>query len=451
MQELVIDRTRAVVVGMGPYLLHIWSIRGGGELVARRSVEYPENTIRDFALDATGDVLAYLVTGIRNEVVFVDVVTGARLDIVSGGPAGSGQRRGDGSWQLNEHLADGLLPRRVAIGHSTDRRLDGVAVALGAGKVLYWSVGEAAPVSMSTGLVRLDAIMVTPDGGVRWAGPGGWGERSADGDIARYDLAVPDDLGISNVVGPTFVGNDLVYTVEAESAVELRRMRATRTDAVVRLSPDAENRMWSDERAPVADPPYPSPPRFVGLSGGRTHLELYDDGLANVRDDETGDVLTFRLAGRTADGRVDSVGVEVDAREEGWSPALVATARGSVVSVYELAALERVRPAPMGFFITSTGLGDGANLGGLEGADAHCQSLAAAVGAGDRTWRAYLSTQGPGAVNARDRIGKDLGRTPRASSWPPASRPALRQLELQLDPLAGRKRQPARITHRRRP
>lgn len=60
----------------------------------------------------------------------------------------------------------------------------------------------------------------------------------------------------------------------------------------------------------------------------------------------------------------------------------------------------------MSFFITSVGLGDGANLGGLAGADAHCQKLATAVGRGDVTWRAYLSTQGPGKVNARDRIGK---------------------------------------------
>lgn len=59
------------------------------------------------------------------------------------------------------------------------------------------------------------------------------------------------------------------------------------------------------------------------------------------------------------------------------------------------------------FFITSRGPGDGANLGGLAGADKHCQTLAAAVGAGDRTWRAYLSTTGDGkSVNARDRIGK---------------------------------------------
>jgi hypothetical protein len=62
-------------------------------------------------------------------------------------------------------------------------------------------------------------------------------------------------------------------------------------------------------------------------------------------------------------------------------------------------------PAPMTFFITSVGKGDGANLGGLAGADAHCAALAKAVGRGDATWRAYLSTQGPGAVNARDRIG----------------------------------------------
>jgi len=61
------------------------------------------------------------------------------------------------------------------------------------------------------------------------------------------------------------------------------------------------------------------------------------------------------------------------------------------------------------FFVTSTGIGNGANLGGLAGADNHCQTLAQAAGAGARTWRAYLSTQeaeGKPAVNARDRIGK---------------------------------------------
>jgi hypothetical protein len=60
---------------------------------------------------------------------------------------------------------------------------------------------------------------------------------------------------------------------------------------------------------------------------------------------------------------------------------------------------------PMSFFVTSVPKGDGANYGGLAGADAYCQQLAAAAGRGAAKWVAYLSTQGPGAVNARDRIG----------------------------------------------
>src|SRR6188474_3929765 len=62
--------------------------------------------------------------------------------------------------------------------------------------------------------------------------------------------------------------------------------------------------------------------------------------------------------------------------------------------------------ASMSFFVTSAGPGKGADLGGLDGADRHCQQLASAVGAAAKTWHAYLSTQGAGAVNARDRIGK---------------------------------------------
>lgn len=64
---------------------------------------------------------------------------------------------------------------------------------------------------------------------------------------------------------------------------------------------------------------------------------------------------------------------------------------------------------PMSFFVTSAGPGKGADLGGLAGADAHCQKLASAAGAGQRQWHAYLSTSAVGqtaaAVNARDRIG----------------------------------------------
>ena len=59
----------------------------------------------------------------------------------------------------------------------------------------------------------------------------------------------------------------------------------------------------------------------------------------------------------------------------------------------------------MSYFVTSVGSGDGANLGGLAGADAHCAALAEAAGTTGKTWHAYLSTNGPGGVNAKDRIG----------------------------------------------
>ena len=92
-------------------------------------------------------------------------------------------------------------------------------------------------------------------------------------------------------------------------------------------------------------------------------------------------------------------------RQRFVGPALV------LVAAAALAACGSLPPGQggMGFFLTSTGPGDGGNLGGLAGADAHCQKLATAAGAGQRSWRAYLSAQpagGQAGVNARDRIGK---------------------------------------------
>jgi hypothetical protein len=71
-----------------------------------------------------------------------------------------------------------------------------------------------------------------------------------------------------------------------------------------------------------------------------------------------------------------------------------------------IAAPVLAQQAAMTFFVTSANPGKGADLGGLAGADGYCQQLAGAVGAGGKTWRAYLSTQGASAVNAKDRIGK---------------------------------------------
>src|SRR5688572_32030487 len=81
----------------------------------------------------------------------------------------------------------------------------------------------------------------------------------------------------------------------------------------------------------------------------------------------------------------------------------------AVALAFQSGSLFAQSKTPLGFFITSVGSGDGANLGGLAGADAICQKLATAAGAGGRTWRAYLSAAASGnqpAVHARDRIGR---------------------------------------------
>jgi hypothetical protein len=89
---------------------------------------------------------------------------------------------------------------------------------------------------------------------------------------------------------------------------------------------------------------------------------------------------------------------------------LAVTLSAAAAAVLAVSCASPPATGPMGFFVTSAGPGDGANLGGLTGADAHCQKLASAAGAGSRTWRAYLSTgfipPSTAAVHARDRIGK---------------------------------------------
>ena len=87
-------------------------------------------------------------------------------------------------------------------------------------------------------------------------------------------------------------------------------------------------------------------------------------------------------------------------------PILAALALSISLGSYIVSAQQpQAPPQPMSFFVSSVSKGDGANYGGVTGADAHCQMLAEAAGRGAVKWVAYLSTQGPGAVHARDRIG----------------------------------------------
>jgi hypothetical protein len=99
--------------------------------------------------------------------------------------------------------------------------------------------------------------------------------------------------------------------------------------------------------------------------------------------------------------------------------AVFAVALGTLGGISLALAQRTVELPEMEFFITSRGVQDGANLGGLAGADAHCQMLAEEAGAGNKTWHAYLSTQardGQPAINARDRIGMGPWRNSRGDT-----------------------------------
>ncbi len=98
------------------------------------------------------------------------------------------------------------------------------------------------------------------------------------------------------------------------------------------------------------------------------------------------------------------------------SLAIAATALLAAGLAFPAQAQQKAKKADMTFFVTSAGKGNGADLGGLEGADAHCQALAQAAGSKRKQWRAYLSTtepRGEAGVNARERIGKGPWRNAR--------------------------------------
>jgi hypothetical protein len=111
-----------------------------------------------------------------------------------------------------------------------------------------------------------------------------------------------------------------------------------------------------------------------------------------------------RVAESLSDG-----GENINRRTEMNSTIRLSVLSTAVLMSFGLSGSAPAQQNNMSFFITSAGSGKGADLGGLAGADAHCQQLAQAAGAGGKTWRAYLSTNAAaqgGAVNARDRIGK---------------------------------------------
>lgn len=141
--------------------------------------------------------------------------------------------------------------------------------------------------------------------------------------------------------------------------------------------------------------PNPSSPEGQILSDKMTVTEIY----TRADTDKFGPVLSIKVFGKDADWLQDELifeGLKMSAGEYEF-----------IENDCQTPLRERVAVnSSISFFITSVGIGDGANLGGLEGADAHCEALASKMNAGGKDWRAYLSTTGENGVNARDRIGQ---------------------------------------------
>src|SRR5262245_26228092 len=143
----------------------------------------------------------------------------------------------------------------------------------------------------------------------------------------------------------------------------------------------------------------------LGRKSGRAYGGRNDDFVCGQRDESrVGLVVIVKPAGAVRRrGAISTRTEDCQMKHRAIIPTLA-----SIALLALGASGAQAQQATMTFFLTSAGPGKGADLGGIEGADRHCQQLAQAVGAGGKTWRAYLSTQASGggqAVNARDRIG----------------------------------------------
>jgi len=189
---LIVD-DRALVVGIGPYTLYVWSIDRGA-MLSQRTVQYPENRLRDVTVCASGKVLAYLVSGDQSEVVFASFDTGQRVDVRTGegivGPAPT-DKPGVGSWRLAAPGGTGAaipIPRAVSLKETSPGRLASVAVAYSSGAIQVLDVGTGIASTVNTGMTGLREVTFNQQGAVAWAGANGYGTLNADGKPANTEF-----------------------------------------------------------------------------------------------------------------------------------------------------------------------------------------------------------------------------------------------------------------------
>ena len=176
--KLAVSPDDRLLVVMGSYALHIWDIRSN-RLIATLSVAYPENRLRDFVIDETGEILAYLVSGADPQVVFLDLDTGAKINVLTGAPARSSGQAGDGTWVWPRRSSD--YPESVEVVGSPGTRLNSVAVAFSSGNIRLLDLGASEERTVSTGMVNLREVRFASDNTLSWVGSHGLGWQTAAG------------------------------------------------------------------------------------------------------------------------------------------------------------------------------------------------------------------------------------------------------------------------------
>ena len=368
---------------MGAYTIHIWDIQS--ELLRGvHTVVHPENTLADIALNEDATVFAYLVSGLDNKVVFTDVITGARVNIISGGSASLGRtgRPGDGQWKLDQTLTptnqlekwmqdvgtwDGTLePTALAVSGPSrgERTLDHVAVAFDSGHIQSWRTHGVPPAPVLTqwhgSYQQLGPrlVAITPGGGVLWAGLPGWGHRpSRDAEVEIFfhlhtmGMKVADRYELRPL---SFTSDGLFFGVTGSCSYALWRLRRfadpylNDPGALVVLEPDIQTSSWREapylyespscDRAALESNNRPPVPAFAPLHTSSGFLEAHHEGTANIRNYK-GDLLAeFRLLNSGKSEGITAVGVSMKAVDEASSARTIFAVawKGHLVSVYEV-------------------------------------------------------------------------------------------------------------------
>lgn len=311
-EKVVFTPDDKTVIGSGPYAVHIWRI-DTGQLVRIRTVAYPDNTVQDLKIDASGKTLAYLVAGLQNEVVFVDVATGRRIDIRTGAVLTNeiaAGKPGEGSWQLPRGQDALTIPTGVALQSVKGGAVPRVAVGYSSGTVQLLNVQTGTVTEFQTTSNELRTVEFDTEGRLLWTNPEGYGRQSGANRLTIEKF--PNSHA-------SFTNNHLwMFSVANEKPVVRSYDAAANT---------FRNSYWQAVSEPVME--------LKPFANGRL-LAMYETGNFGVHNLEG---QPFGKPFALMSGVKEASDIPPTTMAISESGSIAATMRGPVISVFELSKL----------------------------------------------------------------------------------------------------------------